>query len=60
MLELAKKYFSQIDAKVEVDQVWYEPKMDIYYCRTKSGEYWQIPSGDLRKEAKLLKWSLPD
>ena len=59
MLELAEKYFKQIDAKVEVDRVWYEPKMDIYYCRTKNAEYWQIPSGELRKEAKLLGWSLP-
>jgi len=60
MLELAKKYFAQIDAKVEIEHVWYEPKMDIYYCITKNREYWQIPATDLRKEAKLLGWSLPD
>lgn len=51
--DLAVKYFETY--KQEIHQVWYEQKMDIYYCRTVSGEYWQIPLSDLRNEIKILK-----
>lgn len=61
MLELAQKYFKDIADKagLVIDNVWFEPKMGIYYCRTKNGEFWQIPETDLRTEAKLLGWTLP-
>ena len=62
MLEEAKKYFAIYGEPI--DQVWYEEKQDTYYCRTKSAEFWQINTPDLRMEIKKLKadnrWSQPD
>lgn len=56
--ELAIKFFTHVAEtnKVAVDNVWFEPKMDMYYCRTKNGDFWQISPGDLRNEAKALGW----
>ena len=56
MLEEAKKFFSEfVGDKDKITNVWYEPKMDTYYCRTDLGQYWQIRALELNKEVARRK-----